>query len=150
MWRYLSGAAAMGVMVFLGCGDSGAQRAAAPKEIPIEDVSQPVDAAIDVEADPKAIARNLESVGGVLPSDFPAHFTLPRPASIIDLSDEGEWATVVLRTSSTPGQVASFFAQELPRGGWREEGGIWRREARQVRVSVRSLPEGARVQLDYR
>lgn len=138
------------VVVALGCAreDPGTEQAS--NEIPLEDVAPPVDAAIDVDADPKAIARGGESLGGVLPSDFPETFTLPRPASIIDLAEEGDEAVVVLRTPSTPGAVASFFAKELPRGGWSEEGGVWRREGRQVRVLLATSPDGCRVTLRYR
>jgi hypothetical protein len=145
--------AAAGMLLTWGCGpgESTGEPAAAPNELVTEEVAAPVDAAVDVDADPKAIARSHESVGGVLPSDFPASFTLPRPASIIDLSstDDG-WSTVVLRTPSSPGQVAGFFARELPRGGWTEYGGLWMRDRTQVRVTVKVLPDGARVQLDYR
>lgn len=141
-----------GVILTWGCAPSGrsSEPAGAPNELVTEEVAAPVDAAVDVDADPKAIARSHESVGGVLPSDFPDNFTLPRPASIIDLSstDDG-WSTVVLRTPSAPGHVAGFFARELPRGGWSEQGGLWRRNGTQVRVTLKALPDGCRVQLDY-
>lgn len=140
----------VGVILVWGCGGSDQRAAAPPEELPVEDVALPVDAAVDVAADPKAIARSHESVGGVLPSDFPEHLTLPRPASIIDLSSEDGWNTVVLRTPSSPGQAAAFFARELPRGGWSEGGGLWIRDRVQVRITTKALPEGAEVRIDYR
>jgi hypothetical protein len=143
---------AAGVLLTWGCAPSGntKESATAPDELVTEEVVAPVDAAVDVDADPKAIARSHESVGGVLPSDFPESLTLPRPASIIDLSSADGWNTVALRTPSTPGQVAAFFARELPRGGWSEQGGLWIRDRHQVRITIKALPDGARVQLDYR
>lgn len=134
----------------LSCAQEAPEPASNPDQLVVEDVALPIDAAVDVDADPKAVARQHESVGGILPDDFPAHFSLPRPASIIDLSSEGEWAVVVLRTANGPGAVASFFARELPRGGWAEEAGVWQREGRLVRIAVKAIPDGSRVELSYR
>lgn len=142
------------VLVGLGVWGCRAEKSAPEPdpvaELPIEDVAPAVDAAIDVAADQKAIARTNESVGGVLPEDFPTGVSLPRPASITDITTADGWSVVELRVGLSPGAAGRFFSEELPRGGWREADGAWNRDGVSLRVAVAALPEGARVRLAYR
>ena len=151
MWRILS--AVMVPVVFLACSRSE-PKPKKPKELETVDVGAGYDAGLSTESDQRA-RRTKSALGGVLPSDFPADMPVFSPASIVDFGQPGGSGSFVVVDTPVPrAEVKSSLGSRIQRSGWAveaidDEGNIYTKEGRRVRVILTDLGSGTRIRYEY-
>ena len=102
-------------MFACACGSSAEQ---SQIELTTVDVQPQVDAGLTTAYDEKAIVY-VDSVSGVLPSDFPKDIPLYAPASLIDMgSTEAGRPFVLFATPDDRDRVSPGVASPLASAGW--------------------------------
>ena len=132
--------------VALGCArEPAAKPAEAP--LPTVDVTPHVDSGASTEADPRAAARPVETISGVLPGDFPRDFPLPAGGSIIDLGAAPSF--VVLRYGAPANDVLRRVSGLAQSRGWTREQNRYTRGSHEVRISATAQGLATDLRLDY-
>jgi hypothetical protein len=126
----------------------------AEKDAPLAtvEVTPQVDATADSSHDPKAAPRPVESLGGVLPGDFPRSFPLPQGGSIIDLGSvdaSGGRSFVVVRYGTPANDVLRRVSGMAQAAGWTRDGNSYARERRVVSVRATARGMATELRLEY-
>ena len=143
----------MVLILAAACGGSQSQPQT-EKELETVDVGGGYDANLSTEEDQRE--RRIEAdIGGVLPSDFPPEMPVFTPSSIVDFGQPGGSGNYVVVDTPVPmSEVESLLATRIGRAGWSvdaigDEGTIYLREGRRVRVIVADLGSGSRIRYEY-
>ena len=151
MWRFVSVVLVPLVLVACSRSEPGPKK---PKELETVDIGETYDAGLSTEGDQRE--RRLEAdMGGVLPSDFPSDMPIFTPSSIVDFGQPGGSGTYVVVDTPVPrSEVTSLLATRIQRAGWTvdaigDEGKIYTRDGRRVRVILSDLGSGTRIRYEY-
>ena len=151
MWRIA--VAGLVPLLIVACGRSE-QRPSKPKELETVEIGDGYDANLSTEEDQRE--RRVEvDMGGVLPTDFPAEMPIFTPSSIVDFGQPGGSGNFVVVDSPVPrSEVESSLASRIQRAGWTvdaigDEGKIYSRQGRRVRVIISDLGSGSRIRYEY-
>ena len=139
----------LGVLLVLVACKPSTTREREPVELDTVDVDAGYDASLSTESDERG--RRVEaSIGGVLPSDFPAELPVFSPSSVVDFGP----GFVEVDTSVPESEVRSSIARQLERAGWSvgaigESGTTYRRAGVGVRVTLSAIGSGTRIRYEY-
>lgn len=151
MWRTVT--LSIVPILMIACGRSESKPKVS-KELETVEVGAGYDANLSTEAD-KRERRVTADMGGVLPSDFPSQMPIFTPSSIVDFGQPGGSDNYVVVDTPVPrNEVASLLATRIERAGWSvdaigDEGTIYIREGRRVRVILNDLGSGSRIRYEY-
>jgi hypothetical protein len=133
-----------------GCTKPGEE----PAELEVVEVDAGATARMTPEGDATEPDRG-PALAGSLPPAFPGDLPLPLPASVTELSSEGEPTRyVVIRTADSLEAVRQALPARLDRAGWRSEGGDpWARvkDGRRIRIRLEgdAITRGTLMRVEY-
>ena len=137
------------LLIALPACNQSTPKADKPVELETVDIGGGIDAELTTDNDERARRAEID-LGGVLPSDFPPGMPVFSPASVVDFGA----GFVVLDTPVSTGEVQSSLGAQIKRAGWTVDsigdgGSHYRREGRQVKVTLTDLGSGTRIHYEY-
>ena len=142
------------LLLTLGCSTDSSEIEEAPFET--EDVGAGVDHQIRPETDTKPAPREMVSLIGLLPSDFPADVWVYEPSSIVDLpAPDSSELFVTLKARAEFAAVAAKLGAKLAASGWSgaslESGDtvVFRKGERQIVVGLEDQRGETRIRVEY-
>ena len=147
-------AAALVAVVLPSC--SGDVAAVREEALETEDIDAGVDKMLRPEDDARATPREVVSLIGLLPSDFPDDVWVYEPSSIVDLPDaDSEERFIVFKAREPVDTVAAKLEARMAADGW-SGGGLGGGELqtfskgdRQVRVGLVDQREETQIRIEY-